>query len=209
MRLVCISDTHNQHAKRPIPVPDGDVLIHAGDATLQGTLAEIKFFGEWLRALPHKHKIFVAGNHDWGFQMDKKRSLAALPYGVKYLEDSGCEIDGLRFWGSPWQPWFMSWAFNLPRGEALKKHWDLIPDNTDILITHAPPLGIMDYVARDENVGCQDMLDAVIRIRPRFHIFGHIHSGYGRCESDGTTFINASLCDEQYVPSNPAIVIDV
>lgn len=209
MRIVCISDTHNRHAKHPIIVPDGDVLIHAGDATMQGTLPEIKFFSDWLRALPHKHKIFVAGNHDWGFQMDRKRSLSALPYGVHYLEDSGCEIDGVTFWGSPWQPWFASWAFNLPRGDALRKHWDLIPNGVDVLITHSPPLGVMDYVDRGENVGCEDMLAAVEAVRPRLHVFGHIHACYGTLERDGTKFINAALCDEQYEPTNKAIVVDI
>lgn len=209
MRIVCISDTHNQQVKLPIAVPDGDVLIHAGDATLQGTLAEVRVFAEWFAALPHRRKIFVAGNHDWGFQMDRRRCLVALPINCDYLEDSGIEIDGVRFWGSPWQPWFMSWAFNLPRGPALKAHWDLIPDNTDVLVTHTPPLGVADDVARGESVGCEDMLAAINRVQPQLHVFGHIHSGYGVYQGGRTKFVNASICDERYAPVNAPIVVDL
>lgn len=208
MRIVCISDTHNRHLISPIAIPDGDVLIHAGDATMQGQLPEVRAFGEWFGALPHKHKLFVAGNHDWGFQMDRKRALAALP-DCNYLEDSRVVIDGVKFWGSPWQPWFMHWAFNLPRGEALRAHWNLIPLDTDVLITHSPPLCIGDYVDRGENVGCEDMLEAVQRIRPKLHVFGHVHDGYGVYERDGTRFINAAICDEKYRPVNAPIVVDL
>lgn len=208
MRLVCISDTHNMHLKWPISIPDGDVLIHAGDATMQGQLPEVRAFSEWFGDLPHKRKVFVPGNHDWGFQMDRKRARTALPE-CDHLEDCGVVIDGVTFWGSPWQPWFMHWAFNLPRGADLRKHWDLIPQATDVLITHSPPLGIGDWVDRGENVGCEDLLEAVQRVKPKLHIFGHIHAGYGIYERGGTKFVNASLCDEQYRPLNAPIVIDL
>lgn len=209
MKIVCISDTHLMHMRQPIDVPPGDVLIHAGDATFRGDGYEVQEFSRWFGALPHEHKIFVAGNHDWGFQMQRGAAVGLLPAGCHYLEDSGVTINGVRFWGSPWQPWFLSWAFNLPRGAALKAHWDLIPEGTDVLITHSPPHGIGDWVDRGEHVGCEEMLKAVRRIKPIFHIFGHIHGGYGIKKKGATTFINASICDEGYVPRNAPIVFDI
>jgi Icc-related predicted phosphoesterase len=197
------------HLRQPIAVPDGDVLIHAGDATFEGEAQEVRAFSAWFGALPHEHKIFVAGNHDFGFQFQRSAAVGLLPAGCHYLEDSGVEINGVRFWGSPWQPWFLSWAFNLPRGEALKKHWDLIPAGTDVLVTHSPPYGIHDWVESGEHVGCEEMLKAVRRVRPAFHVFGHIHGGYGIKTKNGTTFINASICDEGYQPVNAPIVFEI
>ena len=206
MKLVCISDTHLRHG---FQVPDGDVLIHAGDATLGGAASEIREFSRWFGSLPHRQKVFVAGNHDFGFQEQRSAAVGLLPHGCHYLEDSGVTINGVKFWGSPWQPWFLSWAFNLPRGEALKAHWDLIPLDTDVLITHTPPHGILDLVPRGEYVGCEDMLKAVQRVNPKVHIFGHIHCGYGQERRNGTTFINAAICDEGYMPTNAPIVFDL
>lgn len=207
MRLVCISDTHLQ----PWPnIPDGDVLIHAGDATLNGSDNEIDTFAARMWKEPHEHKIFVAGNHDFGFQRRASRFEPLLnSHGITYLQDSAVEIEGVRFWGSPWTPAFMDWAFNLPRGTKLREKWDLIPENTHVLITHGPPFSILDVVRFDERVGCVDLLDAVRRVRPLVHVFGHIHECPGRVENGGTTFVNASTCDEDYRSVNPPIVVDI
>ena len=116
MRVVLVSDTHNRHAA--IAVPDGDLLVHAGDATSRGTPQEVAAFNAWLLRLPHRHKVFIAGNHDFLFQQQPAQAralLAAVP-GLKYLEDEETTVEGLRIWGTPWQPWFYDWAFNLPRG---------------------------------------------------------------------------------------------
>jgi predicted phosphodiesterase len=209
LKIVCISDTHLMHLRHKIKVPPGDVLIHAGDATFQGSRSEIRAFSSWLSGLPHKHKVFVAGNHDWGFQINREDAINLLPKRCHYLEDSGVEIDGIKFWGSPWQPEFMGWAFNLPRGEPLRAHWDLIPDDVDVLVTHSPPYGIGDWVDRGEKVGCEEMRAAVARVQPRLHVFGHIHGQHGRYDTDKTIFINASTCDESYAPVNEAIVVEV
>jgi predicted phosphohydrolase len=142
LRLVLISDTHNQH--RNIRIPDGDVLIHAGDATGSGEFKEITSFLCWLDEQPHRHKILIAGNHDYCFERDHDISQMLLLEhpGITYLQDSGCEIDGMTLWGSPWQPWFMNWAFNLPRrGDRIREMWNQIPINVDVLITHGPPHG--------------------------------------------------------------------
>jgi len=99
-----------------------------------------------------------------------------------YLENSGVEIDGVKFWGSPWQPEFFNWAFNLPRGRRLAEIWALIPDDTEVLITHTPPYGILDRVDSGEHVGCEDLRRALQRVKPKVHVFGHIHEDRGVVE---------------------------
>jgi Icc-related predicted phosphoesterase len=218
MRIVCLSDSHNRHAA--LRVPDGDVLLHAGDATMHGTAEEVAGFDAWLARLPHRHKVVVAGNHDFLFEREPEAARALLKSAV-YLQDSGVEVDGLRIWGSPWQPWFFDWAFNLPRGAALKEKWDLIPEGTDVLITHGPPHRILDRVAgptsrvmatvtgRGSHVGCEELREAVFRLRPRLHVFGHIHESYGQESRDGITFVNASTCNRSYRPANPPVLVDL
>ena len=206
-RIVCLSDTHN--CTHEIDVPDGDILIHAGDATIRGTIEEVASFNRWFKTLPHRHKIFVAGNHDWLFELDNDRARSLLDSSITYLQDSSVEIDGVSIYGSPWQPRFYDWAFNLDRGDAMAEKWSLIPDQVDILITHGPPNGILDLTPDGDNAGCEELRRRVSQIRPRVHIFGHIHLGYGVFEVDGTKFVNASNCDESYLPSNPPIVVEI
>jgi Icc-related predicted phosphoesterase len=209
MRIVCISDTHSRHDQ--LEVPPGDVLIHAGDSTMVGRVEEIVKFDHWLGRLPHPHKILIAGNHDWLFE--KEPALAdSLITNAVYLRDRAVTIDGVKFYGSPWQPRFMHWAFNLSRGAEIRRKWDLIPEDTDVLVTHGPPHGILDLVPRDlpgtyENTGCEELLLAVKRVRPKLHVFGHIHEGYGVVRESGTTFVNACVCDAAYRPVNPAVVV--
>jgi len=213
MRIVAISDTHSQHSK--IKLPDGDILIHAGDATWRGEIDESAKFCGWLGKLlerkKYRHILFTPGNHD--FLWEKNNLLGrqmVKDSGAIYLEDSFVEIDGIKFYGSPWQPWFYDWAFNLSRGPEIKEKWDLIPDGIDVLITHGPVYGIHDFTLRDqEHVGCKDLLAAVYRIKPRVHIGGHIHEGYGVKEFDGIKFINPSTCTLGYDPINPPIVFDL
>lgn len=181
--------------------------MHAGDATMMGRPGEIAAFDRWLGTLPHKHKIFVAGNHDWLFQLDPAKARSLITNAL-YLEDAEAVVEGLRIWGSPWQPMFMDWAFNLPRGPRLAQKWALVPAGIDILITHGPPWGILDRVLHGEKVGCADLLRELARIRPKLHLFGHIHEGYGRDARDDTVFVNASICTADYRPTQPPIVID-
>jgi Icc-related predicted phosphoesterase len=214
MRIVCISDTHN--CNEEIAVPDGDVLIHAGDATTVGSVEQLRAFNRWFAVLPHKHKVFVAGNHDWLFEKDNDLARRLLDPSIVYLQDSSAEIDGLKIYGSPWQPRFFDWAFNLNRGYELAEKWSLIPDDIDVLITHGPPYGILDLVPRqgwDENTGCEELRKRVEQIaangRLKLHVFGHIHCGYGVHDEFGVKFVNASTCDEQYNATQPPIVIDL
>jgi Icc-related predicted phosphoesterase len=206
MRVVLISDTHNRHAE--LTVPEGDLLLHGGDFTMRGTEREISAFDEWLASLPHRDKVVIAGNHDRLFE-EEPRIARSLIRHAEYLQDSGITIGGISIWGSPWQPWFMDWAFNLRHAAELRAVWEKIPAATSILLTHGPPHGILDRVIHGKEVGCGELLAAVARVRPRFHLFGHIHEGYGREVRDGTTFINASSCDERYRAVNVPVVLEL
>jgi Icc-related predicted phosphoesterase len=211
MRIICISDTHNRIGK--VDIPDGDVLVHAGDSTMMGRPEEIGKFAAYLEALPHKYKVVIAGNHDWLFETRPTTARKLIEdAGAIYLQDEAVTIMGHKFYGAPWQPWFQNWAFNVARGKALAAKWALIPTDTDVLITHGPPFGILDQVDGGEHLGCVDLRTAVDRVNPLLHVFGHIHDGYGldaRRELARTNFVNASICDESYQPVNSPIEIDL
>lgn len=190
-------------------IPDGDLLIHAGDISSRGLLEEMEMFNEWMDSLPHRHKVVIAGNHDFYLEKFPKAAKRLITNAI-YLNDSGIEIEGLRIWGSPVQPWFNDWAFNRKRGKQIRKHWDLIPTNTDMLITHGPPFGILDDTERGEKVGCKDLLSVIQnRVRPQLHVFGHIHEAYGQQQIDETLFVNASMVDLMYRPVREAIVVKI
>lgn len=212
MRIVCISDTHNHNQR--VRVPDGDVLVHAGDMTMSGKTGEVRVALAWIGSLPHKHKVVVAGNHDWIFQRQPREALALVPEGVAYLQDSEVMIDGLRFYGSPWQPAFGYWAFNLPRGEQLRRVWAKIPDDTDVLVTHGPPYGVLDectcvVTGHIVPVGCRGLKEACERVQPKLHVFGHIHHQHGILKHSYGLSVNASVCTDEYRPNNAPIVVDV
>ncbi|MAM87354.1 MAG: metallophosphoesterase [unclassified Hahellaceae] len=210
MKIVCVSDTHSRHEL--VAVPDGDVLIHAGDCTGRGSEEDLVALDRWFSRQPHRHKILIAGNHDRLFESEPARARELIT-AATYLEDSGTVIDGLNFWGSPWTPTFFDWHFMRERGAPMAEVWECIPASTDVLITHGPPMGVLDEVPRGpnevEHTGCADLMAAVLRVRPKIHIFGHIHEGYGTSEIDGTLFINASSLDERYRPVNPPIVFEI
>ncbi len=208
MKIIAISDTHGQHAA--LKLPPGDMLIHAGDVSGRGRPHEIENFIEWFAAQDFEHKIFIAGNHDFFFERFPQKDIQSLlrPE-VTYLNDSGITIEGIKIWGSPVQPWFYDWAFNRQRGADIDKHWQLIPEDTDILITHGPPQGILDKTASGEAVGCEMLIQHIERIKPKFSIFGHIHEAYGREEKAGTTFVNASVLNLQYRLVNEAVVLEI
>lgn len=206
MRIVCLSDTHALH--EAVQVPEGDVLVHAGDFSRRGREKEIAAFSDWFRGHGHRHKVVVAGNHDFLCEQDPERARELLG-DVTYLDTEGAEVGGLKFWGSPWQPWFHDWAFNLARGEALARHWALAPGGVDVLVTHTPPMGCLDMTVYGEHVGCADLEAELGRIRPGLHVFGHIHEAAGTVlRESGCLAVNASNCDVRYRPVNPAVCID-
>jgi Icc-related predicted phosphoesterase len=188
MRIVCVSDTHGRH--RFTEVPDGDILVHGGDLTLRGSLEDVEEFDRWLGTLPHRHKVVICGNHDFCFQ-DHPAEARARITNATYLEDSGAEIAGLKFYGSPWTPLFWNWAFMLSEVDLAAK-WALIPSGLDVLITHGPPHGILDLTNRSERAGSLTLLHRAYEVKPRLHVFGHIHEAAGRSDIDGTIFLNAS-----------------
>lgn len=207
MRLVCISDTHNRGGFPPLP--EGDVLVHAGDATGRGTIAEISQFNAWIGKQKFKHKVIIAGNHDFCFQTDPGLAKSIITEAI-YLQDEMVEIEGAKFYGSPWQPWFHNWAFNLPRkGPELQRRWEQIPTGVDVLITHGPPYGILDQTQSGEHVGCELLRKELHRIRPKVHVFGHIHEAYGQHYEDGIQYVNAAMCDLSYKATQLPIVIDL
>jgi len=211
MKITFISDTHSKHNQVTSSLHGGDVIIHAGDISNRGYLTEIQDFIKWFSKIEnYTHKIFIAGNHDFGCQDEvlAVEELLRLNPGSEYLYDDLFLIgkdeddyeDMVKVWGSPWQPEFYNWAFNLSRqGAELKEVWSMIPSDVDILITHGPPHGHLDYVDYSkQNVGCELLRDRIDLIKPKIHVFGHIHSSYGY-KFDGTThFFNAAVLDERY-----------
>jgi Icc-related predicted phosphoesterase len=217
-RITFISDTHTKHDKITNFLDGGDILIHAGDLTGRGYITEIENFMRWYDKINnYDTKIFISGNHDFGFQdeSEKVRGLLTGYKTIEYLEDELLMVGDddydnmIKIWGTPWQPEFHNWAFNLPRGEKLKEKWDLIPVDTDILITHGPAFGKLDYVDYNKiNVGCEELLKRVEEIRPKIHVCGHIHGGRGYVFDGNTHFINASILNDRYEFRNKPITVD-
>lgn len=211
MKIVCLSDTHGLH--RRVRVPDGDVMVHAGDFTGRGEPSEVDNFLDWLAALPHEHKVFTAGNHDFYVEEQNEyfiKQVKAIPR-VTYLQDSGATIAGLRFWGSPVQPWFYDWAFNRNRGAEIREHWDLIPADTQVLVTHGPPLGILDLTFSGEHKGCEDLRATIEELKDlRLHVFGHMHPPGGQqCKVESKIFVNAAICNEGGYATRSPVVVDL
>ncbi len=213
MRIVCISDTHFYPVTKEIP--DGDVLIHAGDLTTSGSLTQITKAGDWLASLPHRHKLVIAGNHDFLFEKRYDAALAAIrdgQNGIQYLQEHSTMIgDGsqnLNVYGAPWSVEFQHWAFGLKPGFESRSRWERTPKGIDVLITHGPPKGIMDQAPNGYSLGDDDLLRIVMLREPKLHVFGHIHHSHGIRVINGTTFVNAAICDESYKHTQDPIVLD-
>jgi Icc-related predicted phosphoesterase len=189
LRLVLLSDTHELH--REVDVPAGDILIHAGDFTMfSKNLEEIVDFNNWLGELPHRHKIIVPGNHEFFLEADSSES--RLLSNATVLINEGIEVDGLRIWGLPVTPMYGG-AFGMSSAKDRKKLYAQIPQNIDVLVSHGPPYGILDSdPVSGLHAGCPELLDAVMGVRPKLHVFGHIHGAYGVFQTEHTTFVNAS-----------------
>ncbi len=208
LKICCISDTHMLH-NRIQNMPDADILIHAGDFCSVGEEKEVRKFNTWLGTLKGKYKdiIVIAGNHDKIFESNPEKAEAILT-NCTYLMDDSVEVNGFKIYGSPWQPWFFGWAFNVPR-MLMHKKWEKIPDDTDILITHGPAAGYGGITSRGEEAGCEALLQKIKEIKPILHVAGHIHEGYGMYQNEDTTFVNASTCTLKYKPYNDPVIIEV
>jgi predicted phosphohydrolase len=210
MKIICISDTHGLHGHLKGKIPDGDMIIHSGDFCNGGDYFECVEFFAWFGSLPHKYKLVIAGNHDvWMEKASRSEINAIIPPGIHYLQDEGVTIEGLNFWGSPVQPEFFDWAFNRKRGLAIQEHWNLIPKNTDVLITHGPPMSILDKAPDNTHVGCANLFTTIRDLKLKLHVFGHIHDGYGIEVKNNIMFVNAAICTEQYKPINAPRTIEL
>ena len=215
MNLTFLSDTHNKHNLIPTDyLLGGDVIIHSGDVSSRGTEDEIDVFLNWYSKLPYTHKILIAGNHDFFFENASKyivdAKMAKYPE-ITYLNDSGVEIEGIKIFGSPVQPYFHGWAFNRI-GEAINEHWDKIPLDTNILITHGGPLGIgyNNVTLEGQDVGCPYLAIKITELSDlKIFCQGHIHEGYGSYQIDnGPLFLNASVLNRRYEMRNKPIIVD-
>ncbi|KAM3718483.1 UPF0046 protein [Dirofilaria immitis] len=236
VRFVCMACLH-QSFPHPQSIPLGDILIVAGNFTLFGGPDEVEDFSKYLKQLPHTFKIVIAGGNEYTFD-DRFVKVSGSKLGAKklavkqtlsnhfslqeiknakakledaiYLKDSSMKLFGIRIYGTPWLPQYNDEAFDLPRGQALLDKWNDIPTGVDVLITHTPPLGHGDMLSTGQHVGCVELLNSVVkRIRPKYHVFGHIHSGYG-CTTDGyTKFVNCSLVDDRLQLTNNPIIFDI
>ncbi|CAB4065127.1 Metallophosphoesterase domain-containing protein 1,Metallophosphoesterase MPPED2 [Lepeophtheirus salmonis] len=218
-RIVCMSDTHSLTSHITREIPEGDIFHSCW-----------RFYSLWSFQRTGNHELSLDESYhpnnesrqigiDIGHFLKKndetkesftKEDIRKELTNCVYLQDSYVTVYGLKIYGTPWQPEFGGWAFNLKRGSKCLDKWDLIPDDTDILITHSPPVGYGDHCSTGVRAGCVELLNTVQRrVKPKYHIYGHIHEGYG-VRSDGKiVFINASTCNVNYVPNNKPIVIDV
>jgi predicted phosphodiesterase len=229
IHITFISDTHNKHKKLDQSLPGGDLLIHAGDISSMGYKHEIDDFCTWFNSLgQYDFKFFIAGNHDWGFidrevfqvhrsvLMPKPTEEIINSYKwIEYLRDNLAEIEignkpKVKIYGSPWQPEFYDWAFNLPRkGVELKKKWEMIPEGVDILITHGPAYGYVDQIlGQNQNLGCELLAERIKEAKPKIHVCGHIHSGYGYVFDGTTHYINASVLNERYEYAHKPLTVE-
>ncbi len=220
MIIDCVSDLHGYYPK----LKGGDLLIVAGDLTERQTHDEYLKFYCWLHKQKYKHYIFIAGNHDNLIQ--KNEVLLENLADTTYLCDSGTEFGGLKVWGSPWTTAFIGMnptcmAFTLDTEKELAEKWALIPEGIDILITHSPPLGVMDQVKQNTKWGTRRMhvgsFDLAARVSfmqnlPKLWVWGHVHEGYGTANSfrgRPCTMVNASHVNERYEPVNEPVRIEL
>lgn len=208
MKIDCISDLHGQLPK----LDGGDLLIVAGDLTSTHFLKEYDQFKTWFKKQKYRKKILIAGNHDTF--LDGNPSRFCTPDWFEYLEDSGTEFEGYKIWGSPWSLSFpginpICSAFTGQETE-LAKHFAKIPEDTDILITHSPPFGILDKNDAGIHCGSVSLRNHVMLVKPKIHIFGHIHEqGAKNIDLVCTQFHNVSIMDENYQPKNKPTTINL
>lgn len=189
LRIVAVSDTHELH--RELELPNGDLLIHAGDFTMFGkSLQALLDFNAWLGELPHAHKVVVPGNHE--FLLEAEPELCRVITNATVLVNDYTMVRGVKIWGSPVTP--VNGAFGRGDPRDRERMYSAIPEDVDILITHGPPYGILDSTDESaEPAGDRELRNTVRRVKPRLHIFGHIHAGYGVLPTRHTMFINAAL----------------
>ena len=219
MKFVCISDTHNQHENLVFDGTEGDILVHTGDFSNFGNLLNVKNFISWFQEQPFPIKILIAGNHDVSLDKDLMKDHKAINEVIDtyvrqnsnliYLDESGYDIDGIKIWGSAYTPGgSKQWAFQYFSNEEAESRWSKIPEDTDVLLTHGPPFGILDKY-NGENLGCPVLFKHVMeRVAPVFHCFGHVHNTHGFEKCGLTTFINSAMVLDDWA-GKPPIVFEI
>lgn len=206
MDFVAFSDPHGLENK--VELPGGDVLLCCGDVTHRGELSVLKAFADWMAVQDYSYKVMIAGNHDFCFENKEAEEAYSIveEAGIIYLEDSSIDIGGLKIYGSPWQPYFFDWAFNVRSPDSRAQIWASIPEDVDILMTHCAPFGILDRTKRGDLTGCSPLLERVKALpKLKYHIFGHIHEAYGQIIREEISFLNCSVLNERYKYRNPAV----
>jgi|SRR5579864_4674771 len=217
IKIVAISDTHLSHNQ--LEIPECDLLIHSGDFSFVGKMVDVLDVNQWFGKLKASGKVkeivAIAGNHDWIGQTNPSWTKEAFTNCI-YLDEEPCEVFGFKVFGSAWSPEFNNWAFNAKRGKEIARHWSKIPDDTEILVTHGPPMGILDINTEEiyskplgpEHLGCEELRKRVKKLKElKLHVFGHIHSSNGMDTVDGVQFVNASVLNESYEVVYPPRVI--
>lgn len=202
MKILHLSDTHGAH-RRLLKLPDADIVVHSGDFCMIGEEKEALDFFNWFCDLPYRHKIFIAGNHDsclYGATID------GLDSNVHYLCNSGIDIDGLKFYGVPM---FLEDCIS----SRQTRYYSSVPEDTDVLITHSPAYGILDLDDSINgefiNYGSEEILESVMRIKPRLHLFGHVHRQYGMTEQNNIIFSNGAIMSDDYSKLNKPMIINL
>ena len=190
LKILHLSDTHGQHRKL-LNLPTADILVHSGDFTMHGTIKEALDFLDWLTDLSYPHKLFIAGNHDTCLFQG---SIEGLEKNIFYLANEAVTIYGFQFYGAPM-------FLNEGKFKSQSLNYQKIPSDTDVLITHCPPFGILDFYD-DFNCGSQDLLLCVQKVKPKLHLFGHIHKEHGITKQGATLFSNAAIMSENYINLN-------
>lgn len=197
MKILHLSDTHGAH-HRLRKLPEADVAVHSGDFCMVGEEREALDFLNWFCDLPYCLKIFICGNHDvclHGANVD------GLPDNVHYLNNSEVEVDGVKFYGVPLPP--------LDDGSMrLARNYAAIPEDTDILVTHSPAYGILDF-DDDINYGSKELLARMEKVHPKAHLFGHIHLQHGIMEQNGIIFSNGAIMNDDYTKLNKPNIIEI
>lgn len=217
MRIVAISDNHGYSLNQidnKLGLPDGDILVHAGDFTDRGEIAYISRFVESVKDYDYDEVIVIAGNHDFCFQNDLQyRAEELIEEECIYLRNDSVTVDGVKFHGTPWSCKFGNWAF-MGGIDKLSRQYERIDDDTDVIISHTPPHDILDevkYTRPDEtpHVGSKALKKRIESVEPELVVCGHIHEAYGDSEVDGIKYINASVCNLDYDLVNDPVVVEV
>ena len=207
MKIICFSDIHGSEAD--LDLPECDILIFCGDFHIPDTDA-LQYTNRWFAKQKATYKIFVPGNHDTFLEKYDNEIIQTWFSNVIYLNNSGCEIEGLKFWGSAFSPEFNNWAFMYQRcSKEAKDIWKKIPKNLDFLITHCPPYQILDKNFYNEHCGCEVLQREIFKKKPKYHLFGHIHHEYGQQKIDDTQYINCSVLNEQYQLTRKPIILEI